>query len=262
MLDYYDIKGRIFNIQRFSIHDGPGIRTIVFFKGCYMRCAWCCNPESQSYDIQKMIEGGKEKTVGRDVTVDEIMPEILADLPYYRRSGGGVTLSGGEVLAQADFAAALLRECKAAGLHTAIETAASLPYSEIEKLLPYLDLILMDVKLMNPEKHKEYTGISNERILENARALAECEVELIIRTPVIPGVNDTAEEISAISAFARSLGTVREHHLLPYHRLGSDKYQGLGRNYSMKEIEPPTRAKMEYLLSVAEQSGLKCQIGG
>ena len=101
-------KGRIFNIQRFSIHDGPGIRTIVFFKGCYMRCAWCCNPESQRYEIETLVEGGKEKTVGKDVTVAEIMPEILADLPYYRRSGGGVTLSGGEVLAQADFAAELL----------------------------------------------------------------------------------------------------------------------------------------------------------
>lgn len=256
------IKGRIFNIQRFSIHDGPGIRTIVFFKGCYMRCAWCCNPESQSYDIQTMIEAGKEKTVGRDVTVEELMPEILADMPYYRRSGGGVTLSGGEVLAQADFAARLLRACKECGLHTAIETAASLPYSEIEKLLPFLDLVLMDIKLIDPVRHKEYTGISNERILDNARALAKSGVELIIRTPVIPGVNDSDAQIRAISSFARSLPGVREHHLLPYHRLGQDKYDGLGRKYSLNEIEPPTRAKMEYLLSVAEESGLKCQIGG
>lgn len=257
-----DIKGRIFNIQRFSIHDGPGIRTIVFLKGCYMRCAWCCNPESQRYEIETLIEGGKEKTVGKDVTVSEIIDEILLDLPYYRRSGGGLTLSGGEVLAQADFARELLREAKSYGLHTAIETAASLPYSEIEKLLPYLDLVLMDIKLMNPEKHREYTGTSNERILENARLLAKSGVELIVRTPVIPGVNDSPEEIRAISTFAKSLGTVREHHLLPYHRLGMDKYDGLGRRYSLKEIEPPTRAKMEHLLSIAEESGLRCQIGG
>ena len=125
------MKGRIFNIQRFSIHDGPGIRTIVFFKGCRMRCAWCSNPESQRWDIETLIEGGKEKTVGYDVTVEEIMPEILADIPYYRRSGGGVTLSGGEVLCQADFAAELLKACKAAGLHTAIESAASTSYAEI-----------------------------------------------------------------------------------------------------------------------------------
>lgn len=256
-------RGRIFNIQRFSIHDGPGIRTIVFFKGCYMRCAWCCNPESQEYEIQTLIEGGRAKIVGRDVTVDDIMLDVLADLPYYRRSGGGVTLSGGEVLCQADFAAELLEACHAEGLHTAIESAASSDYSQIEKLLPHLDLYLMDIKHMDGAKHKEYTGIDNSRILENARRVAESgEVELIIRTPVIPGFNDTDEEIKAISCFAASLPDVKEHHLLPYHRLGQDKYDGLGRVYSLKEIEPPSREKMEYLLSVAEESGLKCQIGG
>ena len=255
-------KGRIFNIQRFSIHDGPGIRTIVFFKGCYMRCAWCCNPESQRYEIETLVEGGKEKTVGMDVTVNEIMPEILADLPYYRRSGGGVTLSGGEVLAQADFARDLLKACKEAGLHTAIESTGNAPYSDIEKLLPYLDLYLMDIKHMDSGKHKEYTGAPNERILENARAIAESGVDLIIRTPVIPTFNDTEGEIKAISDFARSLRAVKEYHLLPYHRLGTDKYTGLGRTYSLSGIETPTREKMEYLLSVAETSGLKCQIGG
>ncbi len=255
-------KGRIFNIQRFSIHDGPGIRTIVFFKGCVLRCAWCSNPESQNFDIEKLLENGRERTVGRDVTVDEIMPEILADLPYYRRSGGGVTISGGEVLCQADFAAELLRECKECGVHTAIETAASLPFEKIKKLLPYLDLCLMDIKHMDPEVHREYTGRDNAIILENARKLSESGVELIIRTPVIPTFNDTKEDIKAISDFARSLRGVKEHHLLPYHRLGSDKYSGLGRNYSMKDIEPPSDEKMRYLLSVAEESGLKCSIGG
>ena len=255
-------KGRIFNIQRFSIHDGPGIRTIVFFKGCFMRCAWCCNPESQSREIETLIEAGKAKTVGRDVTVEDIMPEILSDMPYYRRSGGGVTLSGGEVLCQADFARELLRECKENGLHTAVESAASSSFSEIEKILPFLDMYLMDIKHMNAEKHKEYTGVSNERILENARKIADSGVELIIRTPVIPGFNDSAEEIRAISHFAKTLPGVREHHLLPYHRLGQDKYAGLGRKYSLSEIEPPSREKMEYLLSIAETSGLKCKIGG
>ena len=256
------IKGRIFNIQRFSIHDGPGIRTIVFFKGCRMRCAWCCNPESQNREIETLVENGKEKIVGRDVTVWDIMPEILADIPYYRRSDGGVTLSGGEVLCQADFARELLKACKAEGLHTAIESAASLDFSEIEKLLPYLDLYLMDIKHMDSAKHKEYTGVGNELILENAKKIANSGVELIIRTPVIPTFNDTKEEIKAISSFARSLNGVNEHHLLPYHRLGSDKYSGLGRNYALKEIEPPSKEKMEYLLSVAEESGLKCRIGG
>ena len=255
-------KGRIFNIQRFSIHDGPGIRTIVFFKGCYMRCAWCCNPESQRYEIETLIEGGKEKIVGRDVTVSDIMPEILSDMPYYRRSGGGVTLSGGEVLAQADFAAELLKACKEAGLHTAIESSANAPFSDIEKLLPYLDLYLMDIKHMDSKKHKEYTGAPNERILENAKLIAKSRVELIIRTPVIPTFNDSDADIRAIASFARELDGVREYHLLPYHRLGADKYRGLGRTYSMSEIELPAKEKMQHLLSVAETSGLYCQIGG
>lgn len=254
--------GRIFNIQRFSIHDGPGIRTIVFFKGCPMRCAWCCNPESQRYEIETLVENGKEKTVGRDVSVSDIMPEILSDVAYYRRSGGGVTLSGGEVLCQADFARELLKECKNNGLHTAIESAASLPFSEIEKLLPYLDLYLMDIKHIDSKKHKDFTGKGNELILENAKKISESGVELIVRTPVIPSFNDTKEEILAISKFASSLKGVREHHLLPYHRLGSDKYQGLGRNYSLKEILPPSNEKMEYLKSIAESAGIKAQIGG
>jgi len=196
------------------------------------------------------------------VTVEEIMPEILADKPFYRRSGGGVTLSGGEILCQPEFAAELLKACKAAGLHTAVESTAIASFDKIEMILPYLDLYLMDVKHMDSEKHKEYTGQPNERILENAKKIAKSGVELIIRTPVVPTFNDTAEDIRAISKFAASLEGVKEYHLLPYHRLGQDKYAGLDRNYALKEIEPPTREKMEFLLSVAEESGLKCQIGG
>lgn len=258
----YQGKGRIFNIQRFSIHDGPGIRTIVFFKGCYMRCAWCCNPESQEYDIQTLVENGKEKIVGRDVTVQEIMPEILADMPFYRRSGGGVTLSGGEFLAQHKFAKELLQTCKQSGLHTAVESTANAPFEKISEVLPFIDLYLMDIKHMNSQKHKEFTGVGNELILENAKKIAESGTELIIRTPVIPGFNDTPDEIKAISRFAASLPNVKEHHLLPYHRLGQDKYAGLGRSYAFDGVEPPEMEKMEYLLSCAETSGLKCQIGG
>ena len=261
-MSIYQTKGRIFNIQRFSIHDGPGIRSIVFFKGCYMRCAWCCNPESQAYQIQTMQENGKEKIVGKDVTVGEILPELLADIPYYRRSGGGITLSGGEILAQPEFAKDLLRACKENGLHTAVESTANAPFDVIEKILPYLDLYLLDIKHMDSVKHKEYTGAPNELILENAKKIAQSGVSLVIRTPVVPNFNDSAEEIKAISKFAASLPGVEEHHLLPYHRLGQDKYAGLNRNYALKDVEPPSKEKMEYLLSVAQESGLKCQIGG
>ncbi len=256
------VKGRIFNIQRFSIHDGPGIRTIVFFKGCFLRCAWCCNPESQRREIETMIENGKTKTVGRDVTVDELMAEILADMPYYRRSGGGVTLSGGEMLCQAEFAKELLIACREAGLNTAVETTSLAAFPLISELLPYIDHYLMDIKHVDPKKHKEFTGADNTLILENARRIASTGANLVIRTPVIPGFNDTADEIRAISRFAASLPGVKEHHLLPYHRLGQDKYSGLGRDYSLDGIEPPSKEKMRYLLSAAEESGLKCQIGG
>ena len=254
--------GRIFNIQRFSIHDGPGIRTIVFFKGCFLRCAWCCNPESQKREIEIMNENGKEKTVGRDVTVEELLPEILSDMPYYRSSGGGVTLSGGEILCQSEFAKELLIACKNAGINTAVETTSYASFGTIRELLPYIDYYLMDIKHTNSEKHKEFCGVGCEKILDNARKIAESGANLIIRTPVIPTFNDTPEEIREIARFARALPGVREHHLLPYHRLGQDKYTGLGRSYSLAEITPPERERMNYLLSVAEESGLKCQIGG
>ncbi len=190
------------------------------------------------------------------------MPELLSDAPYYRRSGGGITLSGGEILCQPQFARDLLKACKEHGLHTAVESTAISSFDKIQMILPYLDLYLMDIKHMDSEKHKEYTGQPNERILENAVKLANSDVELIIRTPVVPSFNDTAEDIRAIAKFAASLQGVKEYHLLPYHRLGQDKYDKLGRNYSLKEILPPSDEKMSYLLSVAEESGLKCQIGG
>ena len=261
-MNIYDTVGRIFNIQRFSIHDGPGIRTIVFFKGCFLRCAWCCNPESQNREIETMTEATKIKTVGRDVTVREIMPELLADTPYYRRSGGGITLSGGEFLCQREFAKSLLMACKENGLHTAVESTGYTSFEKIKELLPYIDVFLMDIKHVDSNKHKEYTGVPCELIMENARKSAENANELIIRTPVIPTFNDTREEISEIAKFASGLPGVKEHHLLPYHRLGSDKYKGLSRSYSLSEIEPPSKEKMNYLLSIAEQYGLKCQIGG
>ena len=228
-----------------------------------MRCAWCCNPESQEYKIQTLVENGKEKTVGQDITVGELMPELLADKPFYRRSGGGVTLSGGEILAQPEFARDLLCACKEAGLHTAVESTANAPFDKIEAILPYLDMYLMDIKHMDSAKHKQYTGVDNGLILQNAKRISQSgQTELIIRTPVVPTFNDTAEEIRAISKFAASLDGVRQHHLLPYHRLGQDKYTGLGRSYSLKDIQPPTQEKMQFLLSVAEESGLLCQIGG
>lgn len=263
-MDYLQTKGRIFDIQRYSIHDGHGIRTIVFLKGCVLRCRWCCNPESQEYKIQTMMVQGKPKTIGRDVTVEEVMQEVEKDRAYYRRSGGGLTLSGGESLCQPQFARDLLRAAKAAGITTAMESMACAKWEVIESILPYLDQYLMDIKHINPEKHKEFTGRSNELMLENARKVAASGMtELSIRVPVIPTFNDTPEEIRDIAWFADKLPGVKRIHLLPYHRLGQDKYEGLGREYLMKDILPPTNEHMEMLKRVVtENSSLICQIGG
>ncbi|MCD7867920.1 MAG: glycyl-radical enzyme activating protein [Clostridiales bacterium] len=263
-MDYLDTKGRIFDVQRYSIHDGPGIRTIVFLKGCVLRCRWCCNPESQEYRIQTMKVQGKDKVIGRDVTVGEVLETVMQDRPYYRRSGGGLTLSGGECLCQPDFSRDLLRAVKERGLHTAIESMACAPWERIEMILPWLDQYLMDIKHMNPEKHKEFTGRSNELMLENARRTAlSGKTQLVIRVPVIPTFNDTIEEIQAIARFAASLPGVKRIHLLPYHRLGQDKYDGLGREYLMDGIEPPDGKHMDMLKkAVHAVCGLDCQIGG
>ena len=263
-MDYLDTTGRIFDIQRYSIHDGRGIRTIVFLKGCVLRCRWCCNPESQEYGIQTMMVQGKPKIIGEDVTVRTVMETVVKDRPYYRRSGGGLTLSGGESLCQADFAAALLRAAKEAGINTAMESMACASMETIDKLLPWLDQYLMDIKHMDSGKHKEFTGKGNELMLENARKIAESgKTELIIRVPVIPTFNDTEKEIEEIARFSDTLPGVKRIHLLPYHRLGQDKYEGLGREYLMKDILPPANEHMESLKRAVERvSSLDCHIGG
>lgn len=261
---YWNTKGRIFDIQRYSIHDGNGIRTIVFLKGCVLRCRWCCNPESQEYDIQTMMVQGKPKVIGRDVTVAEVMKTVEKDRQYYWRTGGGLTLSGGESLCQPEFATALLQAAQESGISTAMESMGCAKWETIEKLLPYLDQYLLDIKHMNPRKHKEFTGRSNELMIENAMKIAKSGMtELSIRVPVIPGFNDTEEEIRQIAAYTATLPNVKRMHLLPYHRLGQDKYTGLNREYLMGDVKPPTNEHMEKLLKVAEvTSGIKCQIGG
>lgn len=264
MESYLHTKGRIFDIQRFSIHDGNGIRTIVFLKGCVLRCKWCCNPESQEYKIQTMMVQGKPKIMGKDVTVAQVMETVRKDRQYYYRSGGGMTLSGGESLCQPEFSRDLLRAAKEEGIHTAIESMGCADYKVIESILPYLDQYLLDIKHMNPEKHKKFTGKRNELMLENAKKIAQSgQTALSIRVPVIPTFNDTEQEITEIARYAGTLPGVKMLHLLPYHRLGQDKYEGLNREYEMKDILPPTGEHMRKLLAAAEQaSGIECRIGG
>ena len=258
------VTGRIFDIQRYSIHDGAGIRTIVFLKGCVLRCRWCCNPESQRYEIESMRTEEGVKTVGQDITVEKVMEVVERDRGYYRRSGGGLTLSGGESLCQPDFALALLRESKYRGISTAIESMGCAEWGTIERLLPYIDQYLLDIKHVNPDKHREFTGKSNERMLENARKIAASgQTELTVRVPVVPTFNATAEEIAAIAEFTKTLPNVKALHLLPYHRLGQDKYAGLGRDYTMAHITPPDGDTMKRLLETAKaHCNIPCQIGG
>lgn len=264
MEDYLKTKGRIFDIQKYSVHDGNGIRTIVFLKGCVLRCRWCCNPESQEYKIQTMMVQGEPKIMGRDVTVEEVMDIVMQDRQYYFRTGGGLTLSGGESLCQPEFATAMLRAAKDYGITTAMESMGYAKWETIENLLPYLDQYLLDIKHMDPKKHELFTGKPNELMLENAMRIAKShKTELSIRIPVIPGFNDTPEEIHAIADYTRQLGNVKRLHLLPYHRLGQDKYDGLNRPYLMGDVQPPTLEKMNKLLLVAQQhAGVECQIGG
>lgn len=268
------MEGKIFDIQRFSIYDGPGIRTNVFFKGCNLRCLWCHNPESQKMKNQLLfyrdkcigcgecakicsktftddcIACGKCAEVcthsarvisGRTATADEVVQEILKDKEFYRTSGGGVTLSGGEPLLQADFAAEILKKCKENGIHTAIETAACVPWESFEKVLPYLDLVLCDIKGIDEKKHIENTGVSNKTILENAERLKTSGVDVLFRTPVIPNYNDS--EIKEIAEFCKPC----EHELLAYHSTGCGKYTALGLEYRLGEVEAPSKEAMEKL---------------
>lgn len=261
-MNYLKTKGRIFDIQRFSVHDGPGIRTIVFLKGCLFRCRWCCNPESQEYEIQQMNMPGKPKIIGEDVTAGSVIDEVIKDMPYYRRSGGGLTLSGGESLLQPEFAGALLCAAHSFGINTAIESTGAVDFKIIEELLPHIDYFLMDIKHMDREKHMQYVSKPNTLVLENAQKIARAAQNLVIRVPVVPTFNDTEQEIADIAKFAASLPGVKKMHILPYHRLGADKYASLGREYTMADILPPSDDKMARLQRAAQRCGIECQIGG
>ena len=243
------MKGRIFEIKRFSVHDGSGIRTTVFFKGCNLRCAWCHNPEGLSYKAQEAFYehkcigcgecdkkdfktddcmGEARIVYGRDISATELLCEILEDKDFYDASGGGVTFSGGECMLQIDFLEEMLKKCKENGIHTAVDTAAHVPYSYFERIMPYTDLFLYDLKCMDSEKHKKYTGVSNEQILENLSKLLDSGKRVWVRVPIVPSVNDTDEDVMAIRDYLRSHGSPERIELLTYHAMGKHKYDALG----------------------------------
>ncbi len=250
----------VFDIERSGMHDGPGIRTVIFLKGCPLRCRWCHNPESWSFEPQEMYypekcigcghcaEGcysGARTLCGREMTLDEVMEPILADKPYYG-TDGGVTLTGGEPQAQAAFALEVTRACHANGISVAIETSMALYRPE---LLAELDLIIADIKIWDPARHREYVGIDNAVILDNLRRADTLGVPILIHTPVIPGVNDTEAEITAIRAFVQSLKNAIGYELLPYHIFGVDKSRALGQE--AERFSEPTAEQMARLRACA-----------
>ena len=253
------MKATIFDISRNSYVDGPGIRTTVFFKGCNLHCAWCHNPESQSVTPQMMFYKNKctgcgkckekcpsaleqcdlcgkctlycphdaREICGKEYTVDAVLREILKDKSFYEASGGGVTFSGGECMLQIDFLEELLKACKDNGIHTAVDTAGHVPYEWFEQILPYADLFLYDLKCFDSQKHREYTGVGNERILENLKRLLATNTPIWVRIPIIPTVNDTEEEMQSIKAHIFSCGNPEKIELLPYHAMGEHKYDAI-----------------------------------
>ncbi len=272
------MKGIVFSIQRFSVNDGPGIRTTIFMKGCKLRCLWCANPESQNPEpelmyyssgknsflksfenclpiIQKLEKGnylspdeeekecvkeyyaGNLELVGKEYSIEELIKEVKKDEIFYRNSGGGITVSGGEPLFQAEFVTAFLEECKKEGFHTAIDTSGYGDWKSIEKMLPFIDLVLYDLKHLDSEKHKEYTGVSSELILENLKKLSETDVDIMITIPVIPGYNDEEENIRRTGEFILGLERKVKVRLLPYHHYSISKYKALGRIYKMRDIK-------------------------
>lgn len=274
-------KAIIFDIEHFSLVDGPGIRTTVFFKGCNLHCAWCHNPESQSANPQRMfykdkcIDCGKCKTVcpapnnctlcgkcaeycptearkicGKEYTVDEIYEEIAKDISFYDHSAGGVTFSGGECMLQIDFLYDILKKCKSNGIHTAVDTAGHIPFDRFKKIASFTDLFLYDIKIFDSEKHKSYTGIGNELIFENLKKLFAMKAKLWIRIPVIAGINDTEEEIRNIKTFIFDCGIPEKTELLPYHSMGENKYFSIGKKPpDFKSPEPEEVKRLQEIFS-------------
>ena len=247
-----DREGMVLRIERSSIHDGSGFRTVVFLKGCPLRCQWCSTPESQSF-MPETTAGGV--AYGTRMTVEQVMREVRKDSLFYFISAGGLTLSGGEILAQPEFALALLKNAKLECFHTAVETSFFAPWQKIQPMLPYIDTAYVDLKIFDPQRHKKYCGVSNEQILKNLKLtnLAERKLHLIVRTPLIPGINDSEEELSKIGRFCAGLRHLDHVELLPYHKLGTATYEKLGRPYLLGNVDTPSPAHMEACREIVKQ---------
>lgn len=298
-------SGIVFDIRCFSIHDGPGIRTTVFFKGCPLACAWCHNPEGIGrepvlvYRANRCVRCGAclaacpqgaialrdgavrtdrsrclhcgactdvcyaeaRELAGRRMTVEQVLTEVERDIVFYDESGGGVTFSGGEPLLQPDFLQALAQACRARGLHTALDTCGLASWEVLDRVREHIRLFLYDVKLIDEERHRRFTGASNALILQNLRRLAAGGHSLVLRLPLVPGVNDDAANVRATGALAAELG-IAEVDLLPYHRAGLDKYERLAMDYALPDTRPPTAEQVEAVAAMLRGYGLQVEVGG
>jgi len=266
-------SGIIFNIQRFAIHDGPGIRTTVFFKGCPLRCWWCHNPEShkilpEKFDGCNLRRGfdqsfSMEKDeIGKEISVDELLNEIIKDRVFYDESSGGVTFSGGEPLMQPEFLIKTLKECKSNGIHSVIDTCGYASSEIINEIAPYADLFLYDLKLMNDEEHEKYTGVSNQLILKNLVNLDQLGKKIIVRFPVVPEITDTKDNLLAIRGFISYLKNLIEINLLPFHRAGEGKYAKYRMENKMIDAESPDSTNLENIKKFFNELKCKVKIGG
>jgi pyruvate formate lyase activating enzyme len=288
------LTGLIFDVKKFALHDGPGIRTTLFCKGCPLKCVWCHNPESLSperelsmslekcigcgtcvkacpNDAMRIDSGGRTcdrglcvrcgkcvagcfsgslEMIGRQVSVEDVMAAVRKDAPFYKTSGGGVTISGGEPLMQAEFTTAVLRQCQAEGFHTALDTSGYAPWESLAAAAEYADLVLYDFKHVDPVEHEKYTGVSNDLITSNLRKLSGLGVPIEIRMPIISGLNDAARDIESAGEFISGLDNVTGVRLLAYHRLAGAKYERLGRENPGESLESPTA---EQLKKIAQQ---------
>lgn len=285
----------IFNIQKCSIHDGAGLRTSVFFKGCPLHCPWCANPESQRYEKEIMelprkcigcgacqrvcpesaISSGKDgfridrklckkcfkctevcyaeskKVVGEEMDLESLFKEINKDKLFYQQFGGGVTFSGGEPLTQVEFLMEIAKMCKKNHISTALETCGFGFYEEFKEALPYIDYMFIDIKHIDSDLHRRMTGVGNERILDNIKMISGHGIPITIRTPVVPGYNDSDENIAGIASFIKEIPNIADYELLPYHDLGASKYASLGAVYGLEGIKPPTEEKMIRLVKLS-----------
>jgi pyruvate formate lyase activating enzyme len=264
-------KGIIFDIKRFSVNDGPGIRTTVFFKGCPLSCWWCHNPESRLSDVEEFEivhklderEFRKKEMIGKYLSVEDVMTEIEKETVFYETSGGGVTFSGGEPLMQPKFLMLLAETCALRNIHTCLDTSGYCNPKLFAEILPKIDFFLFDIKTLDKENHLKYTGVSNEMILTNLSTLAKSGKDYIIRLPLIPGINNDKENILKLKNCLKDLSSpIKEIHLLPYHPLAHNKYRRFGMEEKAQNITEIKEEEMNSLAHTFEQIGYNVKIGG